>query len=180
MAQKVYYPQKNPIIESPIFSVFLAGTVDSGKAKNWQKDIIKKINKITSKDMEYYKNLIILNPRRDDIKHDSWKISLENEAFVEQVRWEQSFLEWSSMIVFNFEPESISAVSLMEFGMYSASGKVFVHCSEQFPRKGYVDYVCAERGIPQTGKLEGLVDFILDKYNFHMKCLEGDMIDAVI
>lgn len=105
------------------FSVFLAGTIDGGNSRDWQKELT---NRLTDMD------ITILNPRRwaapDDIE--------------EQILWELSAMEAASMIVMNFEPDSQSPITLLEFGRFLTSGKLVVSCPVEYYRSENV-YVTA-------------------------------------
>jgi len=119
--------------------VFLAGTVEMGIAQNWQQEII-----------DFFKNddrVCFLNPRRDDWD-SSWKQSIDDPQFKEQVEWELSSLERSDMIVMYFDPNTKSPISMMEFGIYCMSKKMTVCCPEGFWRKGNVDVVCERYNTP--------------------------------
>jgi hypothetical protein len=67
--------------------VFLAGSIglpdSGGKAEDWQKMIIKELSDYP---------IQFLNPRRDDWD-SSWKQTIEDKQFNEQVTWELSSLE---------------------------------------------------------------------------------------
>lgn len=58
------------------FSVFLAGSIEMGLAENWQEQIEKAFDES--------EDIYLLNPRRDDWD-SSWKQSIEDEQFNEQV-----------------------------------------------------------------------------------------------
>ena len=54
-------PTDVEIYQEKAINVFLAGSIENGKADDWQKDIVEYINNYFS---EY--NINIFNPRRDD------------------------------------------------------------------------------------------------------------------
>ena len=58
-------------------SIFLAGSIEMGKAIDWQTKI---------QDIMKDENVTIFNPRRDDWD-SSWEQKMENEKFREQVEW---------------------------------------------------------------------------------------------
>ena len=119
-------------------SVFLAGSIEMGKAVDWQAQV-----KEILKDSDW----TILNPRRDDWD-SSWVQSIENKQFAEQVRWELDAQDDADKIFMYFAPETKSPISLLELGLYADSGKMVVVCPEGFWRKGNVEMVCARYGIP--------------------------------
>lgn len=138
-------------------AVFLAGSIEMGKAENWQAKFTKA--------MEEY-NVRILNPRRDDWD-SSWEQKKDNPKFREQVEWELNALERAHLIVMYFDPSTQSPISLMELGLHAESGKLLVCCPEGFWRKGNVDIVCEKYGIEQFDTLEEVIERVqneLDGY----------------
>ena len=65
------------------WSVFLAGSIEMGKAENWQ----DKVERLLANE-----DIIIYNPRRDDW-NSSWVQSKDNPQFREQVEWELDYAE---------------------------------------------------------------------------------------
>ena len=131
-------------------SVFLAGSIEMGKAEDWQSKVIEAVKDFPR---------IILNPRREEWD-TSWEQSIDNPKFTEQVNWELEHLEKADLIVLNLVPDTMSPISLLEFGMYAQSGKLVVYCPEGFWRKGNVDVVCQRYGIPQVEKFDELITLI--------------------
>ena len=113
-------------------SVFLAGSIDQGKAPNWSLEVANCLKDV---------DCVVLNPRRDDWD-SSWKQEIENPEFREQVEWELRGLEQSSVIALCFTKESQAPISLLELGLHVADGKMLVFCPEGYWRKGNVDVVC--------------------------------------
>lgn len=130
--------------------IFLAGSIEMGKAEDWQQKVITSIS-----DFEK----IIYNPRRENWD-SSWVQTIDNQKFKEQVEWELEGLEESDLIIMNFAPGTISPISLMEFGLYARSGKMVVYCPDGFHRKGNIDVVCERYNIPQVEKFEELITII--------------------
>jgi hypothetical protein len=126
------------VFEGPYKKIFLAGSIEMGKAEDWQRKIIDAVQ-----DSER----IIFNPRRENWDA-SWEQSIDNQNFKEQVDWELSALECSDMIIMNLIPETMSPISLLEFGLFARSGKLVVYCPSGFWRKGNVDVVCEKYKIP--------------------------------
>ena len=134
-------------------TVFLAGSIEMGKARGWQQEIIEKC-----KDTDF----IFLNPRRDDWD-SSWVHSIHNKQFKEQVRWELDALEDAEKIVMYIDPNTTSPITLLELGLHAYSDRLCVCCPEGFYRKGNVDIVCDYYGVPMVDDIDGLVNFILEK-----------------
>ena len=72
----IIYPP-NSILEKGK-AIFLAGSIEMGKATNWQEYLIVNID---------HSNLLFLNPRRKDW-NNSWKEDKNNPQFAEQVNWQ--------------------------------------------------------------------------------------------
>ncbi len=83
--------------------IFLAGSIEMGKAENWQEKIVNTFNK----------SYLFFNPRRDDWD-SSWEQKIENVQFNEQVTWELNALDSSDIIVMYFDPNTKSPISLLE------------------------------------------------------------------
>lgn len=124
--------------------VFLAGSIEMGKADEWQSRVLSVINDweiISSYDIE------VFNPRRSDWD-SSWKQNKNNPKFYEQVTWELDHLDQADVIAMYFDSETLSPISLLELGLYASSGKLVVLCPTEFWRNGNVDIVCSKYGIP--------------------------------
>lgn len=131
-------------------SVFLGGSIEMGKAEDWQTTAAEKIVK---------RGYVVFNPRRDDWD-SSWEQSIENPKFVEQVEWELGAMEIADIILFYFQPETLSPISLLELGLAPARPfcDIGVVCPEGFWRKGNIDIVCRWYGIPQFETIDEAID----------------------
>lgn len=138
------------------FGVFLAGSIEMGKARDWQTELTQSLS-----DNE---DVVILNPRRDDWD-SSWVQSIENEQFRGQVEWELQAQEDATVIAMNFCEDTQSPITLLELGLfalqkYKQDGEpkyLIVHCPEGFWRKGNVDIVCSWYGVEMADSQEDLV-----------------------
>lgn len=120
-------------------TIFLAGSIEMGKAEDWQTQMEGLFAGKAS--------VTLLNPRR--VEWDpSWTQDIENPQFYQQVNWELNALEKSDLIFMYFTPGTQSPISLLELGLFAHTGKVIVCCPEGFWRKGNVDIVCDRYGIP--------------------------------
>lgn len=146
-AVQIQPPNRVPI------RVFLGGSIEMGKAIDWQKQIIE-----TLKD----EPIVFLNPRRDDWD-SSWEQKITNPQFFEQVTWELKSLEQSDFIVMFIDPTTLSPITLMEIGLHARSGKMVVCCPEGFWRKGNVDVVGHVYGYPVVDTLEEVIQAIKDR-----------------
>jgi len=128
-------------------AIFLAGSIEQGRAVNWQSKITKALE-----DMP----VTILNPRRDDWD-SSWVQSKDNPQFRQQVEWELDAQERADIIVMYFDKDTKSPITLLELGLFARSKKMIVCCPEGFWRKGNVDIVCERYNVEQVETIEALV-----------------------
>ena len=105
-------------------SIFLAGSIENGKAIDWQSDMVSFIGTSAN----------IFNPRRLDWD-STWVQSFENPNFFQQVNWELDALEKSDIIIMHFDSKTLSPISLLELGIFAKSGKLHVSCPDGFWRK---------------------------------------------
>ena len=127
--------------------LFLAGSIEMGKAENWQ----TKVTDALKKEQGY-----LLNPRRDDWD-SSWKQEIDNPQFREQVEWELNALGQADIIALYFDPNTRSPISLLELGMFGGP-KMVVYCPKGFWRKGNVDVVCRKRKIVTCVSMEDFIN----------------------
>lgn len=144
---KVYKaPQKYPRHTKSGYTVFLAGSIEMGKAEDWQ-------TRLTG--LLADSPVTILNPRRDDWD-DTWEQKITHPLFREQVEWELRAMEDADIIAMYFSPGTFAPITLLEFGLHARQGKLIVCCPAGFYRKGNVDIVCHSYGIPQVKSIEDL------------------------
>lgn len=140
-------------------SFFLAGSIEMGKAENWQQKVERLL-------YDYAFPITVLNPRRDDWD-SSWVQSIDNPQFREQVEWELNAMERSDCILMYFDPNTKSPITLLELGLWAHNWdritpegrKLIVCCPEGFWRKGNVDVVTAKYDVDQAEDIESLVEF---------------------
>ncbi len=160
---KVYLPPTKIAQQDTInHMVFLAGSIEMDTAENWQMKIANKLKQID--------RLTILNPRRE--KWDSsWTQSIDNPQFNEQVTWELNGIEDADTVIFYFDPNTKSPITLMELGIvssYSEDKNVIVCCPEGFYRKGNVDILCArmKKKMQYMETCKNLTELITKSYDF--------------
>ena len=134
-------------------SVFLAGSIEMGKAEDWQTQVINSL-----KEQEGAVTCTVLNPRRDDWD-SSWVQSIENPQFREQVEWELNAMDAATLIIMNFCPETQSPITLLELGLHARSGKLVVCCPKGFWRRGNVEVVCQRFGIKLVESFDELIEY---------------------
>lgn len=134
--------------------IFLAGSIEMGKAPDWQTKVANYFEHI-----DPYDNVGLINPRRDTWDN-SWEQSISNPKFYEQVDWENRYLRESQFIYMYLSPETKSPISLLELGLFAQSGKMIVTCPKGFWRKGNVDYVCDKYNIPEFENLDTSLEYL--------------------
>ena len=120
------------------FSVFTAGSIEMGKAVQWQKLMASMLSHLP---------ITVNNPRRGHWDPNATQ-EAKNTEFRHQVEWELSALEQADVICFFFDVNTMSPVTMLELGLWAASKKVVVCCDKRFWRGGNVDLVCQRYGIP--------------------------------
>jgi hypothetical protein len=138
------------------FSVFLGGSIEMGKAVDWQTELATSLQDCSD-------DLILFNPRRDNWD-SSWEQKIDNPQFNEQVTWELDHLDKADAIIFYFQPGTQSPITLLELGLYADTGKCVVVCPEGFWRKGNVDIVCERYGVPQLKSVDELSQYIKERH----------------
>lgn len=133
-------------------SIFLAGSIEMGAAEDWQKKLVAELR-------EY--DVAILNPRRDNWD-PTWEQSIHNPPFKEQVEWELNALNHADFVVFYFDPNTKSPITLLELGLCAAGGSagsadIVVCCPDGYWRKGNVEVVCDMYGLTLTNTFDELV-----------------------
>lgn len=136
-------------------AIFLAGSIEMGKAENWRQRVERELSKVDG---------VIFNPRRDDWD-SSWVQSIDNPQFREQVEWELTALENADIIAMYFDPTTKSPISLLEFGLFAKTSKLIVCCPEGFWRKGNVDIVCKKYIVEQVDSLQELINSLCMRFS---------------
>jgi len=95
-------PNSDENIDHYIPRIFLAGSIEMGVAENWQTRV--------ARDMTDYE-VVLLNPRRDDWD-SSWKQSIDDPQFNQQVTWELDRIDDSEIVIFYFDPNTKSQLLL--------------------------------------------------------------------
>lgn len=142
----VYSPPKYPDTKGKS-SIFLAGSIEMGKARNWQAEFISMFQSLLLKSPQIEEKWVILNPRRWDWD-SSWEQSITNAQFYQQVDWELTFLERATHRIFYFAEDTISPISLLELGKFGAMENSYVVTEHKYERKGNVDIFCHRYQIP--------------------------------
>jgi hypothetical protein len=143
-------------------SVFLAGSIEMGKADGWQNYVSGIFDRA---------NFSVINPRRADWD-SSWKQEVTNTPFVEQVNWERQGLKDAVYVLFYFQPGTLCPITLFEFGkhidkrcMYNGVqySALAVVCPEGFWRRGNVLLECGNYGIPIYQSIDDAADGLIER-----------------
>jgi len=144
-------PEQYPKLGNDKIYIFLAGSIEMGKAEDWQTKITEFVDK-------NHPDAHLLNPRRDDWD-SSWEQTIKNKQFREQVEWELDALDEADVIVMHFDPKTKSPISLLELGLHANTGKkMVVSCPDGFWRKGNVEIVCNKYNIPLYNSMDELMN----------------------
>ena len=153
MAKSIKAPQN--LVNIPAKkSIFLAGSIEMGKAEDWQ-------TYVENQFVDF--DILIWNPRRETWD-SSWKQSIDNPAFKEQVDWELDALNRADFVFFHFEAGTKSPITLLELGLFAQSKKCLVHCPEGFWRKGNVDIVCQRYNIVQVNSIDEGISIMKEQF----------------
>jgi len=148
----MFYVQSpsNIDVASPAMRLFLAGSIDSGQAEDWQSLIASSLRDL---------DVVVFNPRRG-----AWtpgtSLESESEEIRRQINWELDAIERSDLMAFYFAPGTKSPISLLELGLVARRKQAIVCCPHGFWRKTNVDVICQRFQIQQVSSLEDLVNEI--------------------
>lgn len=155
---KVFTPPQ-PTFNAEGRKVFLAGSIEMGKATEWQKEVIRCAEVAF---LSFKGRLSIFNPRRSDWD-STWEQKIENPNFFQQVTWELDRIKESDAVIFFFEPGTQSPISLLELGEVEKHKDILVVCPEGFWRKGNVDIYCQRHNIPQFNDPKDAIIYYISK-----------------
>jgi hypothetical protein len=129
-------------IPNNLACVFLAGSIEMGIAMHWQDEVVAALSGT---------GWVVLNPRRADWD-SSWKQTIDNPQFFEQVSWELQGIEEAERVIIFFDPTTKSPITLLELGYIAGTdpNKAIVICPEGYWRKGNVDMMCDRYRIPKA------------------------------
>lgn len=164
---KVIHPPKrrSRVYHENELSVFLAGSIEHNRASEWQKRLIRALDEKVNPEIESH--LVVFNPRRPDWD-ERWN-SNSHPKFVEQVNWELDHIERSDLVIFVFDPDTKSPVTLMELGLVLGDPDgptCIVYCPDGYWRKGNVD-ILVERCAKERSTVTSVNDL-------------GEMVEAVL
>lgn len=135
-------------------SVFLAGSIDEGRAEHWQQEVATALSN---------EKIVLLNPRRDDWGK-GWTAEWQDAHFREQVQWELEALERADWIFYYFAPQSQAPITLLELGLHAQSGRCLVCCPPTFWRSGNVRAVCDRYQVPHFTDLDSALQALKKRF----------------
>lgn len=139
--------------------IFLAGSIEMGKAKQWQEAVVTEC----AADLHWKsRNVLFFNPRRDDW-NNSWKNDITNPEFNQQVNWEMDMLERADYRLFYFQGGTVSPVSLLELGKFGDKTNTLVVVDEDYEKVGNVHIFCYRNLIPVYESLAEAMNVIKRK-----------------
>jgi len=146
--------------------VFLAGSIENGKAEDWQEAVTNSLKYYRIKD-----HVLLVNPRREKWNPD-WLGSKEHKPELDrQINWELDYLINSTHVLFNFCKYTISPISLLELGMIS------MKYSQRsiLPRKLFVN---VEEGYQRIDNVQLTMQFLEKTYGLNIFTYENDIHQA--
>jgi hypothetical protein len=150
---RILKPPSPPNLAPTDRVVFLAGSIEMGVAEDWQARLALDLADVEA---------VALNPRRDEWDA-SWRQSIDEPKFREQVEWELEGLERADVIAMWFAPDTKSPITLLELGLHARGGRVIVGCPHGFWRRGNLEVVCARYAVPLVAAWEPFVAAVRSK-----------------
>ncbi|MET0327238.1 MAG: nucleoside 2-deoxyribosyltransferase domain-containing protein [Luteimonas sp.] len=140
----------HPIGDDARPKVFLAGSIEMGRAGDWQHEVQTALADL---------DVVLLNPRRADWNPE-WRPDADEPEFRRQVEWELDALERADLVLMYFAPGTQSPITLLEFGLYARSGRLLLAAPEGYFRKGNLDITAERYGVPRYETLPALIDAV--------------------
>ena len=156
---RVFTPPTFPSLDGTK-SVFLAGSIEMGAARNWQEEFIKDFISQT-RPLSIEGEFTILNPRRPDWD-STWKQEIQDANFFQQVTWEMDYLTKADHRVFYFAKDTISPISLLELGIHTMFPNNYVIIEDGYKRRGNVEITCSRFDIPIFKTTHDLISKIIE------------------
>jgi len=149
-------------------TVFLAGSIEMGKAEDWQSKTEKSLSDYTDEQLTIY------NPRRDDFNAETEQ-SINDSYFSEQVNWELDTQEASHYIFMYFHPDTKAPITLLELGLFADQiCKVIICCPDGFWRQGNVEIVCDRFDIPFFRDYDEALQHLRETIDFDQQIIRDD------
>lgn len=146
-------PDSSPLQPGPL--VFLAGSIEQGKATHWQAAVTQRLLAVRP-------DLVIANPRRASWDA-SWSQDDDNPELVHQINWELDHLLAGGHALFVFDPATQSPITLLELGLLLATAphRVTVVCPKGFWRRGNVVVTARRFGVQVLETIDQGIEHLL-------------------
>jgi len=141
------------VYDSDLFSIFLGGSIEMNKAEPWQQRLAEDL---------VDEEVLLLNPRRDDWDSSWVQDPTPGTKFHEQVIWELGAQNYADLLVYYFDPATVSPITLLELGAYGGSdpSAVVVCCPQSYFRYGNVKIFCDTYNIDLVTSYKELVSYL--------------------
>lgn len=134
--------------------VFCGGSIEQGKAVNWQPRAEKKFSPFA----------LVMNPRRDDWNPDL-KQDISEPVFKGQVTWEMDGIDLATVVFLYFDPATKSPITLGElYYCIGADLDCVVVCPPGFWRRGNVQVMCERGAVRLFDDLDEGMDYVVETY----------------
>jgi hypothetical protein len=151
MSNVIYAPLP---VETEDLTIFLAGSIEQGKADKWQDKITNIFKEVP--------HITFLNPRRQDWD-PTW--GDDHPELIEQIKWELNSLRHSDLAIFYFDPNTKSPITLLELGQHleRAPERALVCCPDGYWRRTNVRVTCEIHGVKMLDTFEELIEVLAIK-----------------
>jgi nucleoside 2-deoxyribosyltransferase len=150
-------PEKFDFDDEETVNIFLAGSIEMGNAEPWQERLVEKF-----KDA----NCVFFNPRRTDWDSSWVQDPTPGTKFHEQVTWELDHINYADLVVFYFDPNTQSPITLLELGyVLGADIPLIVCCPDGYFRKGNVVITSKMCGVSVLNTFDELIDELTQHIN---------------
>jgi hypothetical protein len=129
------------------FSLFLAGSIDQGHARDWHSEVIAGLQDI---------NVTILSPKREDWD-ETWEQCATCEPFRGQVLWEIKGMEVCDLMVVCFTAESKAPVTMFEFGAWGTTKDTILCVETGFYREANLQIYAEHFNVPIYHDLDTMI-----------------------
>lgn len=147
---------ENEIKKDGAVSLFLGGSIEQGKAEDWQRDTIDFLSQTP-----YADKIVLLNPRR--VEWDaSWPNTPDFPPFKEQVEWELHAQEKADILLYFFAKDTISPITLLELGLFKDKNPI-VGCDSGYLRRGNVQITGKHFNFEVHLGLKAMLDAVLNR-----------------
>lgn len=146
-------PEKVPDRRGDVPEIFLAGSIEQGRAKDWQAEVLQALAQ---------HDVNVFNPRRENWDA-TWSQDITNPELVSQVNWELDLIERSDIVFFFFQGDTLSPISLLELGLVikNQRANIVVVCEDGFWRKANVVITATRHRVrPVSNLQDGIAELL--------------------